>query len=101
MKKHGFLHIYLRFAEPGDHYLGRLLADLDTNFSTFTAIPPHFVEGMDSEYINEAMNLYFSFILSGQNAITLQGNTKGILLQFLASMVHHSEKFRHLQKYCM
>ena len=56
------IDIYLGFAEPGDHCLGRILADLDANFLTFAAIPPHFIEGMDNECINEAMHFYFSSI---------------------------------------
>ena len=55
--------IYLGFAEPGDQYLGRLLAGLDPNKSEFATLPPHFVEGMENEYISEAMNLCFKGIM--------------------------------------
>ena len=92
------MDIYLGFAEPGDHYLGRLLSGLDPNSSTFAAIPPHFVEGMDNEYINEAMHFCFSSILGRQDAKALHGNAKGILLRCLASMVHHSEKILNICK---
>ena len=34
--------VYLGFAEPGDQYLGRILAGLLPNSSEFAAIPPHF-----------------------------------------------------------
>ena len=34
--------IYLGFAEPGDQYLGRLLAGLNPNKATFAVIPPPF-----------------------------------------------------------
>ena len=70
--------MYLDFAEPGDHYFGRLLADLHVNSSPFATIPPHFVEGMDNECINEAMHLCFSSILGRLDAITPQKNVKGI-----------------------
>ena len=55
--------IYLGFAEPGDQYLGRLLAGLDPNKAEFATLPPHFVEGMENEYISEAMNLCFKGIM--------------------------------------
>ena len=34
--------VYLSFAEPGDQYLGRLLAGLLPNSADFAVIPPHF-----------------------------------------------------------
>ena len=55
--------IYLGFAEPGDQYLGRLLAGLNPNKATFAVIPPHFIEGMSNEYIKEAMELCFRGII--------------------------------------
>ena len=36
------MDIYLGFAEPGDHYLGRLLTGLDANSLTFAAISSTF-----------------------------------------------------------
>ena len=51
--------IYLGFAEPGDQYLGRLLAGLLPNSANFAVIPPHFTCGMENVFINEGMNLCF------------------------------------------
>ena len=51
--------VYLGFAEPGDQYLGRLLAGLLQNSAEFAVIPPHFTCGMENEFIAEAMKLCF------------------------------------------
>ena len=109
--------IYLGFAEPGDQYLGRLLAGLDPNKAEFATLPPHFVEGMENEYISEAMNLCFKGIMdkvtddimvvvdndngggqdrqqrNRQHAESggLRANTKALLLRCLACIVHHSD----------
>jgi hypothetical protein len=48
--------IYLDFAEPGDQYLGQLLAGLLPNSAAFAVLPPHFIIGMQNEHINEATN---------------------------------------------
>ena len=55
--------IYLGFAEPGDQYLGRILAGLNVNDDSFAVLPPHFVCGMENELIREAINLCFGTIL--------------------------------------
>ena len=75
---------------------------------------PHFVEGMDNEYINEAMNLCFKGIMeevvdgeisvlgdndlgdsqsnnNGAEANGLRANTTALLLRCLGSIVHHSD----------
>ena len=81
--------VYWTFAHAGDQYLGRILAGLDPNTPQFAAIPPHFIEGIENEYINEAMNLCFGFIMD-RNQDRLP-NIIGILMRLLASMVHHSD----------
>ena len=88
--------MYLGFAEPGDQYLGRLLAGLLPNSAEFAVIPPHFLCGMENKYLAEAMNLCFRGIIdnAGRNingVVSLRANTKALLLRCLASMVHHSE----------
>ena len=40
--------VYLGFAEPGDQYLGRLLAGLLPYSAGFSVIPPHFICCMDN-----------------------------------------------------
>ena len=42
-------NVYYHFSEPGDQYLGRLLAGLDPNNASFALIQPHFVEGMENK----------------------------------------------------
>jgi len=82
------LDIYWRWSKLGDTYLGRLLAGLDPdNEEQFATLPPHFIQGMENEYIREGMMLCFS------NIINAWGNTGiiNVLLLLLASIVYHSE----------
>jgi hypothetical protein len=97
--------IYLGFAEPGDQYLGRLLAGLLPNSSTFAALPPHFTCGMENEHVAEAMNSCFIGIIDqvsdefeggGNSDNSLRANTKGLLLRCLASLVHHSDSLKQI-----
>ena len=87
--------VYLGFAEPGDQYLGRLLAGLLPNSSEFGVIPPHFICGMENKFVAEAMNTCFRGILDDKrkdgNGVLLRSNTKAMLLRCLACMVHHSD----------
>ena len=86
--------VYLGFAEPGDQYLGRLLAGLLPNSADFAVIPPHFSCGMENDFVAEAMHSCFKGILDdgGRNhdGISLRSNTKALLLRCLALMVHNS-----------
>ena len=87
--------VYLGFAEPGDHYLGRLLAVLNPNKASFASLPPHFIKGMEDKDVKEAMDLCFTSIIRNENEnnvdISLNTNVCGLLLRCLASMVHHSD----------
>ena len=56
------LDIYWKFAQKGDHLLGRTLAGLDTDRSTFDVLPPHFTK-TDDQKIKEATNLCFRNII--------------------------------------
>ena len=100
--------VYLGFVEPGDQYLGRLLAGFSPNDASFGCLPPHFECGMENKYVKEAMNLCFCSILdqnvdpfqSDRIENSLRSNTKAILLRCLALMVHHSSSLqRILNKY--
>ena len=56
------LDVYWHFSEPGDHFLGRVLAGLDPNKAEFATMPPHFmVEGnlMEDEDIKAAMIMMY------------------------------------------
>ena len=35
------LDVYWHFSEPGDHYLGRILAGMDPKKASFGDLPPH------------------------------------------------------------
>ena len=56
------LDIYWKFAQKGDQLLGRILAGLDPDRSTFDVLPPHFTK-TDDPKIKEAMNLCFGNII--------------------------------------
>ena len=83
--------IYFQFAEPGDQYLGRILAGLDPNQHNFDVLPPHFKEGMDNEFVHEAMMRCYGPILEQHDEV--HGVTS-LLLLCLASVVHHSDYLR-------
>ena len=85
------LDVYWHFSEPGDHFLGRVLAGLDLNKPQFATMPPHFIlEGdlMEDADIKEAMNMMYGPILEKYK--DTDNNPTGLLLMVLASVVHHS-----------
>ena len=85
--------IYFKFAEKGDHVLGRILAGLDPDSVTFDVLPPHFIN-TDDEHIDQAMELWFGNILSmlgDEDTFMLP-----ILLRCLASLVHHEQSIREV-----
>lgn len=81
------LELYWKWSQLGDAYLGRCLSGIDPDDDDrFPTLPPHFTEDAENEHIKEAMQLCFGSIIaawSGKCAIT------GVLMLFLASMVHH------------
>jgi hypothetical protein len=80
--------VYLQFAEPGDHYLGRMLAGLDSTLPSFAILPPHFTCGIENEDIKTALNFCFGSIIQKHgNHLRLTG----VLLLLLASVVYHEE----------
>ena len=84
------LDVYWHFSEPGDHFLGRVLAGLDPNKPEFSTMPPHFMkEGnlMDDPDICEAMHLMYGPILDRYNEAI---DPTGLLLFVLASVIYHS-----------
>ena len=78
------LDLYWKWSRQGDTYLGRLLCGLDPDSVDFGILPPHFREGMENEYIYEAMSCCFGPIL---DAWDKKCSIQGPLLLFLASMV--------------
>ena len=85
------LDLYWQFGDPGDCYAGRSLAGLDPDSPSFAALPPHFVQGMENEYIKEAMELCFGTVLE------FHPDTTWMLLRLLASMVHEREYLNHVR----
>ena len=85
------LDVYWHFSEPGDTYLGRILAGFDPNSSNFGALPPHFIvdDPNQNVFISEAMNRMFGPIL--QKWKNTSCNPYGFLLLCLASIVYHKE----------
>ena len=90
--------IYWLFAECGDQYLGRILAGLDPNSLEFAVLPPHFVQGMDNNFIFIAMNMTFKNILELDESGQLGTNLTGILLRCLASIVYHQDYLRKITR---
>ncbi len=85
----GSLDVYWFFSLVGDTYLGRILAGFDPDGVDIDTLPPHFREGMENKYIEEAMKLTFGSIL--ERFPTMQS----CLLLFLASIVYHQSFLRH------
>jgi hypothetical protein len=85
------LDLYWHFSEPGDAYLGRVLAGFDPNGEEFGTLPPHWKvnDPMSNERIKEGMNLMFATILQrwGDTAV----DPTGTLLLCLASVVWNSD----------
>ena len=88
--------IYWLYAESGDQYLGRILAGLDPNSLVFAILPPHFIEGMENNFIRMGMNKTFKNILELERNGELGTNMTGILLRCLASIVHHREFLKNI-----
>jgi hypothetical protein len=88
------LDLYWHFSEPGDTYLGRILAGLDPNDKTFGTLPPHWKVNnpMGNAKIREAMLSMFGTILQRWGGTAI--DPTGILLLCLASVVWNVEFLR-------
>ena len=51
--------IYWLFAESGDQYNGQILAGLDPHSNKFGVLPPHFIVGIENEYVHDAIHKCF------------------------------------------
>ena len=76
------LDIYWHFAEPGDTYLGRLIAGFNPNKAQFGSAPPHWkvVDPMAHESIHAAMYLCFGPILEAHQGTHCDPNWYAALL---------------------
>jgi hypothetical protein len=82
------LDVYLQFASPGDQYLGRMLAGLDSKKPSFAILPPHFVCGLENVYLQQAITICYGNIL--QTYPDTSFHVSGGLIRVLASVVYHS-----------
>ncbi len=85
------LDLYFQFAEPGDHYLGRVLVGLDVNSPDFAALPQHFItdDPMSNEAIREAMSSMYAVVL--QKHAGTNSDPMALLLRVLPSVIYHSD----------
>jgi hypothetical protein len=84
-------NIYLLFAEPGDNYLGRLLAELDLHSGDLVVLPPHFDLSPGRPDIQEALEICFGNILNLYE--DTNGGLAGVFTMCLASIVYRMDTF--------
>ena len=82
--------IYFKFGEFGDQYLGRILAGLDPNDTTFACLPPYFTEPITNVHIGRAMKGMFG------NILETHPSAKSTLSLCLASIVYHSDFIKEI-----
>ena len=92
------LDVYWHCAEPGDHYLGRVVSGLDPLSKDFGVLPAHFKleNPLENPFVAEAMDLMFGPILRTWTD-TPQDPT-GVLLRLLAAVVHHFDWIKAIAK---
>ena len=83
--------IYFNFAQPGDHYLGRMLAGLNPTSPSFKVLPPHFTCGLENKYVKEGVELCYG--TNTKDTTKLRLSTWNISL-VLASVVYHETWIR-------
>ena len=90
------LDVYWHCAEPGDQYLGRVIAGLNALKASFKILPPHFKDenALENPLVHEAMNLMYGPILRRWEGTVQDPN--GILLRLLASVVYHFEWIQNM-----
>jgi len=86
------LDCYWHFGSIGDQYLGRILAGLDPNKSSFSILPPHWdlEDPLQNPSVKEAMDVMYGPVLD-KYASNPRVNPTGLLLRCLACIVYHSE----------
>ena len=83
------LDVYWHCAEPGDNYLGRVVAGLNALKPLFNILLPHFEmeNPLEDELVGEAMHLMYGPIFEGSE--DTPDDPRGVLLRALASVIHH------------
>ena len=86
------LDVYWHFSEPGDHYLGRILAGLDPNKAEFGTLPPHFIvpDPMSHPDIKRGMEMLYGPILDAYEG--KPNDPSALILRCFPSLIHHSDK---------
>ncbi|KAL9181723.1 hypothetical protein ACHAXT_012066 [Thalassiosira profunda] len=82
------LDVYFKFAMGGDQYLGRILALLDPNDTSFATLPPHWKDP-EHESVKRGLKVAFGNVLERHK--DTNHDPSGLLSLLLASMVHHSD----------
>lgn len=83
--------IYFSFAKPGDHYVGRMLAGLDSTSSQFKILPPHFTCDSSHPDLIEGISLCYGQLLRKNKNLK---HLSGLVQMLLASLIYH-EDFVH------
>ena len=81
------LGVYFKFGTGGDQYLGRLLAFLDPNDSSFAVLPPHWKDPTHPA-VERGLQICFRKVLDAHR--NESHDPTGLLRLLLASIVHHS-----------
>ena len=86
------LDVYWHFSEPGDHYLGRILACLDPTKPSFGTLPPHFnvIDPMSNPDIKWAMRMMYGSILDEYEG--KPNDPSALILRCFPSLIYHSNK---------
>ena len=85
------IDIYWKFAEKGDHYLGRILAGLDPDSESFDVLPPHFTVGIGNNHLKKAFHICYGKIVEAEGDNNF---TKAILTRCLASLIYHADELQ-------
>ena len=85
------LDVYWHFSEPGDHYLGRILAGMDPKKASFGNLPPHWIleNPIANEDVLKAMKMLFGPILVKHKGQTF--DPTAMLLRCAACIIYHSD----------
>ena len=67
--------IYWLWAESGDQYCGRILVGYDPMSTDFDSIPPHFIEGLENEFVKQAMERTYPNIGTDEDKTKLPEET--------------------------
>ena len=88
------LDLYLRWADGGDQYCGRIMTLLNPDTAEFATLPPFFKEGTGIELIHKVLEEVFG---TGENSVLTRFPTmRPVLIMCLASMVHHADTIKEM-----